>query len=229
MSTKPMLQRAWATGELIDELAVTRQAFSYTGLAGSTPPLAMEPQPTASTSHQLDDLLPRQPPPKTVQYQPPSFNLTRPTTRLTKNERIQVHHNYILINRLKRSDTCNIPAYEAEMSRHMTLHEDVIERVLNILKQDDYFRTLEDLPVIDELTAYDNIKVFPELYDMNMIVERVTAEADLIERQLKRPGMYPQNIDLPQTTPNLPKAKPQPTSSNNSSNSSPQSSLPCRQ
>ena len=153
----------------------------------------MEPQPAASTSHQLDDLLPRQPPPKTVQYQPPLFNLTRPTTHLTKNERIQVHHNYIsavsslehkndLINRLKRSDTCNIPAYEGEMSRHMTLHEDVRERVLNILKQDDYYRTLE---VIDELTAYDNIKVFPELYDTNMIVERVTAEADLIERQLK--------------------------------------------
>ena len=240
MSTKPMLQRAWATGELIDELAATRQVFGYTGLAGSTPPLATEPQPAASTSHQLHDLLPRQPPPKTVQYQPPSFNLTRPMTRLTKNERIQVHHNYIsavsslehkkdLINRLKRSDTCNIPAYEGEMSRHMTLHEDVIERVLNILKQDDYYRTLEDLPIIDKLTAYDNIKVFPELYDTNTIVEWVTAEADLIQRQLKRPGMYPQNIDLPQTTPNLPKAKPQPTSSNNSSNSSPQSSLPCGQ
>ena len=240
MSTKPMLQRAWATGELIDELAATRQAFGYTGLAGSTPPLAMEPQPAASTSQQLDDLLPRQPPPKTVQYQPPSFNLTRPMTCLTKNERIQVHHNYIsavsslehkkdLINRLKRSDTCNIPAYEGEMSRHMTLHEDIIERVLNILKQDDYYRTLKDLPIIDELMAYDNIEVFPELYDTNTIVERVTAEADLIERQLKRLGMYPQNIDLPQTTPNLPKAKPQPTSSNNSSNSSPQSSLPCGQ
>ena len=156
----------------------------------------METQPTASTSQQSDDLLPRQPPPKTVQYQPPSFNLTRPTTRLTRNERIQVHHNYIsavsslehkkyLINRLKRSDTCNIPSYEAEMSRHMTLHEDVIERVLNILKQDDYYRTLEDLPVIDELTAYDDIKVFPELYDTNTIVERVTAEADVIEQQLK--------------------------------------------
>ena len=200
----------------------------------------METQPTASTSQQSDDLLPRQPPPKTVQYQPPSFNLTRPTTHLTRNERIQVHHNYIsavsslehkkaLINRLKRSDTGNIPAYEAEMSRHMTLHEDVIERVLNILKQDDYYRTLKDLPVIDELMAYDDIKVFPELYDTNTIVERVTAEADLIERQLKQPGMYPQHIDLPQTTPNLPKAKSQPTSSNNSNNSSPQSSLPCGQ
>ena len=50
MSTKPMLQQAWATGDLIDELAATRQAFGYTGLAGSTPPLATGMQPTASTS-----------------------------------------------------------------------------------------------------------------------------------------------------------------------------------
>ena len=196
MSTKPMLQQAWATGELIDELAATRQAFGYTGLAGSTPPLATETQPTASTSQQPDDLLPRQPAPRTVQYQPPTFRLTRPITRLTRNERIQVHHNYIsavsslehkkdLINRLKRSDTCNIPAYEAEMSHYMTLHEVVLDRILNILKQDDYYRTLEELPVIDELTAYDDIKLFPELYDTSTVIERVTAEADLIERQLR--------------------------------------------
>ena len=112
MSMKPMLQQAWATGELINELAATRQAFGYTGLAGSTPPLATGTQPTASMSRQPDDLLPRQPAPKTVQYQPPSFKLTRLTTCLTMNERIQVHHNYIsavsslehkkdLINRLK--------------------------------------------------------------------------------------------------------------------------------
>ena len=124
MSTKPMLRQAWATGDLVDELAATRQAFRYTSLAGSTPPLATGMQPTASTSQQPDNLLPRQPAPKTVQYQPPSFKLTRPTTHLTINKRIQVHHNYILavsslehkkdlINRLKRSDTHNIPAYEA--------------------------------------------------------------------------------------------------------------------
>ena len=192
MSTKPMLRQAWTTGDLIDELAATRQAFGYTGLAGSTLPLATGMQPTADTSRQPDDLLPRQPAPKTVQYQPPSFKLIRPTTCLTINERIQVHHNYIsavsslehkkdLINRLKRSDTHNIPAYEAEMSHHMTLHEDVLERILNILKQDDYYRTLEDLPVIDDLTAYDDIRLFPELYDTSTIIERVTAEADLIE------------------------------------------------
>ena len=196
MPTKPMLRQAWAMGDLINELAATRQAFRYTGLAGSTPPLAMGMQPTASTSHQPDDLLPRQPAPKTVQYQPPSFKLTRPTTCLTMNKRIQVHHNYIsavcslehkkdLINRLKRSDTHNISAYEAEMSRHMTLHEDVLERILNILKQDNYYRNLEDLPVIDDLTAYDDIRLFPELYDTNTILERVTGEADLIKRQLR--------------------------------------------
>ena len=112
MSTKLMLKQAWATGELFDQLAAMRQAFGYAGLAGSTPPLVTGTQPTASTSHQPDDLLPKQPAPKTVQYQPPSFKLTRPTVRLTMNERIQVHHNYIsavsslehkkdLINRLK--------------------------------------------------------------------------------------------------------------------------------
>ena len=112
MSTKPMLKQAWATGELIDQLAVMRQAFGYARLAGSTPPLVTGTQHTTSTSCQPDDLLPKQPAPKTVQYQSPSFKLTRPTAHLMMNERIQVHHNYIsavsslehkkdLINRLK--------------------------------------------------------------------------------------------------------------------------------
>ena len=184
MSTKPMLKQAWSTGELIDQLATTRQSFGYAGLAGSTPPLATGAQPTASTSRQPDDLLPKQPAPKTVQYQPPSFKLTRPTACLTINERIQVHHTYIS-NRLKQSDTHNISAYEAEMSHHMTLHEDALERILNILKQDDYYRTLEDLPVIDDLTAYDDIRLFPELFNTSTIIERITGKADLIERQLR--------------------------------------------
>ena len=66
MSTKLMLKQALATGELIDELATKRQAFGYTRLARSTPPLATRAQPTASTSHQPDDLLTRQPAPKLV-------------------------------------------------------------------------------------------------------------------------------------------------------------------
>ena len=193
---KPMLKQAWATGELINQLATMRQGFGYAGLARSSPLLATGMQPTASTSHQPDDLLPKRPAPNTVQYQPPSFKLTRPMACLTMNERIQVHHNYVsavsslehkkdLINRLKRSDTHNISAYEVEMSRHMTLHEDVLDRISNILKQDDYYRTLEDLPVVDDLTVYDDIRLFPELYDTSDIIERITGEADLIKRQLR--------------------------------------------
>ena len=67
MSTKQMLKQAWATGELINQLAMMRQAFGYAGLARSTPPLVTGTQPTASTSRQPDDLLPKQPAPKTVQ------------------------------------------------------------------------------------------------------------------------------------------------------------------
>ena len=182
MATKPMLQQAWETGELIDQLAATRQAFGYTGLTGTTPSLTDGSQPTASISHQPDDVFPRGPAPKNIQYQPPSFSLTRPTTHLMMNERIQVHHNYIstvsslehkkdLINMLKWSDTHNIPTYKAEMSHHITLQEDVLERLLNILKQDDYYRTLEDLPVIDGLTTYDDIRVFPELYETTTIIK----------------------------------------------------------
>ena len=50
MSTKPMLKQAWSTGELIDQLATTRQAFGYARLARATPPLTTGAQPTASTS-----------------------------------------------------------------------------------------------------------------------------------------------------------------------------------
>ena len=77
------------------------------------------------------------------------------------------------------------------MTRHMILHDDVLGRILTILKQDDYYRTLEELPVIDSLTTYDNIQLFPELYNITTIIERVTGEADLIERQLRQPGMFP--------------------------------------
>ena len=99
---------------------------------------------------------------------------------LTMEERIQVHHNYNstfsnlehkkdLINRLKRSNPHNILAYEAEMTHHMILH-DVLGRILTILKQDNYYRTLEELPVINSLTTYEDIQLFPELYDTTIII-----------------------------------------------------------
>ena len=82
----------------------------------------------------------------------------------------------------------------------------VLGRILTILKQDDYYRTLEELPVIDSLTTYEDIKLFPELYDTTTIIERVTSEADLIERQLRQPGMYPPpRTPLPSTSGFVPK------------------------
>ena len=217
MSTKPMLEQAWEVGELIDQLAAMRQAFGYAGLSGPIPLLNQSPPAACTTCHQQDDTLSKKSAPKTIQYHPPSFNLSRPTTHLTMEERIQVHHNYIsaisnlehkkdLINRLKRSDPHIIPVYEAEMTRHMVLHDDVLGRILTILKQDDYYRTLEGLPVIDSLTTYEDIKLFPELYDTITIIERVTGEADLIERQLRQPGMYPlPRTPLPSTSGFVPK------------------------
>ena len=164
------------------------------------------PVSTAYNKDMIPDLTTQKPPPRTVPYQPPSFNLDSPTRHLTKEERIEVHHNYIsavsslehkkdFINRLKRSELHNIPTYEAEMTQHMALHNDVLGRIHTILKQDDYFRTLKELPVIDGLHAYDDIQLFLELYDTAAVIERVTSEADLIEKQLNRSSMYP----LPQT------------------------------
>ena len=221
------------------------------------PPLNQS-QPTASTTcNQQDDTLSKKPAPKTVQYQPPSFNLDRPIMHLTMEERIQVHHNYTsvisnhehkkdLINRLKRGDPHNIPAYEAKITRHMVLHDDVLGRILTILKLDNYYRTLEELPVINSLATYNDFQFFPELYDTTTIIERVTSEADLIKRQLRQPGMYPPpKTPLPSTSGFVPRPTPtfQPiapaaspetvnthhTNEQQNAETSPESSLPCGQ
>ena len=257
MSTKPMLEHSWGMGELIDQLAAAQQAFGYIRLSGPTPPLD-QPQPTASTmSNPQNDILSKKPAPQTTQYQPPTFSLERPTEHLTMEEKIQVYHNYIstvsnrehkkdLINRLKRSDPPNIPAYESEMTCHMIMHDDVLGRILTILKQDDYYRMLVDLPVIDGLTTYDDIQLFPELYDTTTTIERVTGEADLIKRQLRQPGMYPlPKTPIPSTSgfvprptptfqPIAPDTSPQTVNTHHTHNpqnieTSPESSLPCGQ
>ena len=81
------------------------------------------------------------------------------------------------------------------MTHHMALHNDVLGRIHTILKQDDYSRTLKELPVINGLHIYDDIQLFPELFDTSAVIERITSAADLIEKQLNRSGMNP----LPQT------------------------------
>ena len=174
MCTIPRLFHTWGPGQLIDELAATRCTFGCIGPTGPAPATQIsqshleDPVSTAYNEDIIPDLTTQKPPPRTVLYQPPSFSLDRPTKCLTKEERLEVYHNYIsavsnlehkkdLINRLKQSEPHNFLTYEAEMTHHMALHNDVLERIHTILKQDDYFRTLEGLPVIDGLHAYDDI------------------------------------------------------------------------
>ena len=130
------------------------------------------------------------------------------------------------------------------MMCHMTLHEDVLGRILIILKQDDYYRTLEDLPVIDNLTTYNDIKLFSKLYDTITIIERVTSKANIIERQLGQPVMYPlHTTPLPSTSAFVPRPTPtfqpiapattteavntQTTNRQENAETSPESSLAC--
>ena len=188
MSTHPRLNAPWEKAELLDELTETRCAFGYAGLAGPT--LAQQiPQPahqqptqhSVPTEDIIPGLTPTKIPPRSIPYQLPAFSLDRPTARLMMEQRMQVYHNYIsavfnlkhkkdIINRLKRAEPHNISTYEAEMTRHIELHEDVLGRLLTNLKQDDYFRSLEDLPTIDGLQAYDDVRLFPELYDTTAVI-----------------------------------------------------------
>ena len=47
------------------------------------------------------------------------------------------------------------------MNHHMHLHKDVSGRLLTILKQDDYYRMLEDLSVIERYTMkYESLQDF---------------------------------------------------------------------
>ena len=160
MCTIPRLLHTWEPSQLIDKFASTRCTFGCMGPTEPAPATQgsqqcpVDPASTAYNEDIIPDLTTQKPPPRTVPYQLPSFNLDRPTRCLMKEERIEVHHNYIsavsnlehkknLINRLKRSEPHNILTYEAEMAHHMALHNDVLGRIHTILKQDDYFRTLK--------------------------------------------------------------------------------------
>ena len=124
-------------------------------------------QPTAKEDEAVPDLTDEPPQPRAIHYQEPSFSLEQPDHMLKMHERIEVHNNYIsaisnklhtidLIDRLKKNEPHNAAHYQAELGRLLVCHDDVINRVLNIMKVDDY-RQVEELPVIDPMTAYDEI------------------------------------------------------------------------
>ena len=125
MSTCPRLDEPWEKAELLDELAETRHAFGYAGLAGPTPaqqipqPVHQQPTPQVPTEDIIPGLTPAKIPPRSIPYQLPAFSLDRPTARLMIEQRMQVYHNYIsavfnlqhkkdIINRLKRVEPHNI-------------------------------------------------------------------------------------------------------------------------
>ena len=121
---------------------------------------------------------------------------------LKMHERIEVHNNYIsaifnklhtidVIDRLKKSEPHNATHYQAELGRLFVHHDDVIERVLNIMKMDDYYQQVEEIPVIEPLPAYDKVQRYPGLFDIQQVMCRIITEADICERQLCRRGMYP--------------------------------------
>ena len=55
---------------------------------------------------------------------------------------------------------------------------------MDIMKTDDYFRQIKDLPQIDPLTAHEEIAKFLELFDAHEAVSRVTKEVDILERHM---------------------------------------------
>ena len=110
--------------------------------------------------------------------------MERPDHMLKMHKRIEVHNNYTsvisnklhtidLIDRLKKSEPHNAAHYQAELGRLLVCHDDVINRVLNITKIDDYYRQVEELPVIDPLTAYDKVQHYPGLFDMQQVISHV--------------------------------------------------------
>ena len=80
--------------------------------AQSSQPSLVKPVTTANNEKMIPDLTSQKPPPRTIPYYQPSFSLDRPTKCFTKDERVEVQHNYIsavsslepkkdVINRLK--------------------------------------------------------------------------------------------------------------------------------
>ena len=107
---------------------------------------------------------------------------------LTMEERIQVHHNYIsaisnlkhkkdLINRLKRNDPHNIPAYEAEMMCHMALHEDVLGRILTILNR---------MTITELWKIYQSLIVLPPTKTSSSSLSCMTPSPSLKESLVKQ-------------------------------------------
>ena len=79
------------------------------------------------------------------------------------------------------------------------------------MKMDDYYRQVQELPVIDHLTAYDEIQCCPGLFNIQQVMCRIITEADIHERQLCQKGMYPMCDSPVPTTSGFVPHRPSPT------------------
>ena len=85
---------------------------------------------------------------------------------------------------MKKSEPHNAAHYQRQLEQQLIQHDDVIHRLVDIMKTDDYFRRTEDLPMIDPLVAYEEAEQFPELVDAKEAVSRISTEVDIIKRQM---------------------------------------------
>ena len=79
------------------------------------------------------------------------LQLERPVCRLKMDKRLEVHNNFIsaisnnmhkvdLVHRLKKNEPHNSAHYQEQLNQQLTRHDDVIHRLMGIMKTDDYFR-----------------------------------------------------------------------------------------
>ena len=174
---------------------------------------------TTEEDEAVPNLIDEPPQPRGIHYQEPSFSLERLDYML---KIIEVHNNCIsaisnklhtidLVDRLKKSEPHNTAHYQAELGRLFVCHDDVIYQVLNIMKMDDYYRQVQELPVIDPPIAYDLVQHYPGLFYMKQAMCRITTEADIHERQLCRRGIYPICDSSVPTTSGFIQHRPSPT------------------
>ena len=218
LATTPMLLHPWQTGQLIAELDETQLQFGLPPKADASPARQQAAsrclpqsviqrsqshnQDTADDDEAVPDLRDKLAQPRAIVYLEPSFSLERLVCRLKMDKRLEVHNNYIsaisnkmhkidIINRLKKSESHNAALYQRQLEQQLVQHDDVIHRLVDIMKTDDNFRRTQDLPLIDPLVAYEEGKKFPELFNAKEAVSRISTEVDILERQLHQPGMYP--------------------------------------
>ena len=207
-----MLLSTWCEGQLVDELEETNTLFGLPPKEAPSParqPAASQHLPPAiiqrsqscalnraENDKAVPDLNNQPPPPRTVEYLKPSFGLERPVHRLRMDERLEVHNNFIsaisnkmhkldLVHRLKKSEPHNAVHYQRQLDQHLMRHDDVMHRLIDIMKVDDYFRRTEDLPLINPLMTHEEITKFLELFDVHEAVSRVATEVDILKRHMR--------------------------------------------